>query len=82
MTAMPAQMRENRAYVRALLKEKQPEFAAALHLVIQELKAGGRKVAQPLPGGSTRPSQVTAQRAKCQAIPAAALGAVIPGPAA
>lgn len=35
--AIPAQARENREYVRKLLKEKQPEFAAILALVEQDL---------------------------------------------
>jgi hypothetical protein len=35
--AISAQARENREYVRRLLKERQPEFAAALALVEEEL---------------------------------------------
>jgi hypothetical protein len=31
------QARENRAYVRRLLREKRPDFAAALELAVQEL---------------------------------------------
>lgn len=37
----PEQARENREYVRKLLEEKQPEFAAALESVIRELSAAG-----------------------------------------
>jgi hypothetical protein len=36
------QARENREYVRRLLKERQPEFAAALELAEQELRLEDR----------------------------------------
>jgi hypothetical protein len=39
---IPEQARENREYVRRLLKEKQPEFAAALELAEQELSESTR----------------------------------------
>jgi hypothetical protein len=39
-----ARARENREYVRALLRKKQPEFAAALELVCRELSESARPV--------------------------------------
>lgn len=40
--ANPQQAWENREYVRRLLKERQPEFAAALELAEQELRLQDR----------------------------------------
>ena len=40
--ANPQQARENREYVRTLLKDKQPEFAAALEFVEREIMLTGR----------------------------------------
>lgn len=38
--AITEQARENRAYVRRLLREKQPEFAAMLEAAVRELLPG------------------------------------------
>ena len=39
--------RENREYVRRLLKEKQPEFAAMLELAVKELTTACPDIASP-----------------------------------
>jgi hypothetical protein len=45
----PRQARENRAYVRRLLREKQPDFAAALEFAVWDLSAGqaGNRQTEP-----------------------------------
>ena len=49
-----AQARENREYVRRLLRERQPEFAAALALVEQELSKSGHAVTESSSRGGRR----------------------------
>jgi hypothetical protein len=57
--ADPEQARENRAYVRRLLKEKQPEFAQALELVLQELIDSRTGATAPSSCGGGRPWALT-----------------------
>jgi hypothetical protein len=48
VVAPPEQAREDREYLRKLLEEKQPEFAAALESVIRELSTAGCLAGAPV----------------------------------